>query len=120
MTALATKASESGADLIERARGLLPSLKARWAEADTLRRIPDATIADFRAAGFFRMLQPARAGGLEVDPRVFFDVQRTIASACPSSAWVLGVVAVHNWQLALFAEKAQDEVWGTDPGTLIS
>jgi 3-hydroxy-9,10-secoandrosta-1,3,5(10)-triene-9,17-dione monooxygenase len=66
------------------------------------------------------MLQPSRWGGLEVDPGTFFDVQMTVASACPSSAWVLGVVGVHNWQLALFPELAQVEVWGDDPRTLIS
>jgi 3-hydroxy-9,10-secoandrosta-1,3,5(10)-triene-9,17-dione monooxygenase len=44
----------------------------------------------------------------------------TVASACPSSAWVLGVVAVHAWQLALFPLAAQEEVWGSDSSTLIS
>src|SRR5262249_54032032 len=102
------------------AEELAPILAARAAEADALRRLPDQTIADFHAAGFFRMLQPARWGGLEIDPGVFFDVQTTIAAACPSSAWVLGVVGGHNWQLALFALEAQGEVWGGDPRTLIS
>ena len=36
----------------------------------------------------------------------FFDVQMLIAAACGSSAWVLGVVAVHAWQLALFDVQA--------------
>jgi 3-hydroxy-9,10-secoandrosta-1,3,5(10)-triene-9,17-dione monooxygenase len=106
--------------LLETARALLPALRERAGEGDELRRIPDRTIAEFREAGFFRMLQPTAYGGLEVDPSVFFDVQATIASACPSSAWVLGVLGVHNWQLALFPKNAQDEVWGADPGTLIS
>src|SRR4051812_44674244 len=101
-------------ELLERARALLPSLRERAREAGELRRIPDQTIAEFRDAGFFRMLQPKRWGGLEVEPNTFFDVQMTVASACPSSAWVLGVVAVHSWQLALFAERAQEEVWASD------
>jgi 3-hydroxy-9,10-secoandrosta-1,3,5(10)-triene-9,17-dione monooxygenase len=107
-------------ELVARAIALKDTLAARRARADELRRIPDETIADFREAGFFRMLQPSRWGGLEVDPGTFFDVQMAVASACPSSAWVLGVVAVHAWQLALFPLEAQGEVWGTDPGTLIS
>jgi 3-hydroxy-9,10-secoandrosta-1,3,5(10)-triene-9,17-dione monooxygenase len=112
--------SRSNEELLSRARGLLPKLTTRLAEGDRLRRIPDETIADFHEAGFFRMLQPSRWGGLEVDPALFFDVQATIATACPSSAWVLGVVAVHNWQLALFPLEAQEEVWGKDRATLIS
>ena len=110
----------SGEQLRHRARALVPVLAERGKRADELRRVPDETIADFHEAGFFRMLQPSRWGGLEVDPQVFFDVQMTLASGCPSSAWVLGVVAVHNWQLALFADKAQDDVWGKDRKTLIS
>src|SRR5262245_33341804 len=106
--------------LVQKARELAPVLAQRVPEADRLRRVPDATIAEFKEAGVFKMLQPSRWGGLEVDPKTFFEVQWTIAAACPSSAWVLGVVAVHNWQLALFDPKAQDEVWGEDSSTLIS
>src|SRR5258706_7231303 len=107
-------------DFVGRAKELAPILAKRGAEADTLRRLPDETIREFREAGFFRMLQPSRWGGHEVDPRTFFDTQMAIASGCPSSAWVLGVVAVHAWQLALFSEKAQEDVWGKDNSTLIS
>jgi 3-hydroxy-9,10-secoandrosta-1,3,5(10)-triene-9,17-dione monooxygenase len=107
-------------DFVARARALAPALVERLPQADSLRRLPDATVADFRQAGFFRMLQPARFGGAEVDPSVFFDVQMAIAAACASSAWVLGVVGVHAWQLALFPPRAQEEVWGVDPHALIS
>jgi 3-hydroxy-9,10-secoandrosta-1,3,5(10)-triene-9,17-dione monooxygenase len=107
-------------ELVSRARDLRRVLSERTIEADELRRIPDKTIADFHEAGFFRMLQPKRWGGLEVHPRTFFDVQMEIAKGCPSSAWVLGVVAVHKWQLGLFAEQAQLDVWGNGSRTLIS
>jgi 3-hydroxy-9,10-secoandrosta-1,3,5(10)-triene-9,17-dione monooxygenase len=110
----------SGDELRARARDLAPVLAERSAEAESLRRLPDATIADLQQAGFFRILQPARWGGYEHDPQVFFDVQATLAVGCPSTAWVLGVVSVHNWQLALFPLEAQEEVWGADSSTLIS
>jgi 3-hydroxy-9,10-secoandrosta-1,3,5(10)-triene-9,17-dione monooxygenase len=114
------KDKETEKDLVASARALKPTLSARAPKADELRQVPEETITDFRRAGFFRMLQPSRWGGLEVDPRTFFDVQMEIASACPSSAWVLGVVAVHAWQLALFPLQTQEEVWGTDRAALIS
>lgn len=106
--------------LLENAAALLPVLRARNEAAEAARQVPAETIADFHRAGFFRMLQPRRFGGLEVHPNTFFEVQIQVATACPSSAWVLGVVAVHNWQLALFPEAAQMEVWGDDPTVLIS
>jgi 3-hydroxy-9,10-secoandrosta-1,3,5(10)-triene-9,17-dione monooxygenase len=108
------------AALIARARELAPVLTARLNQTDDLRRLPDETIADFKRAGFFRILQPKRWHGLELDPRTFFEVQIEIAKACPSSAWVLGVVGVHAWQLALFPEQAQRDVWGADDSVLIS
>jgi 3-hydroxy-9,10-secoandrosta-1,3,5(10)-triene-9,17-dione monooxygenase len=107
-------------ELVERARALAPVLKSRAARAASDRRVPEETIADFKAAGFFRMLQPRRWGGYEVHPNTYFEVQMTLAAACPSSAWVLGVVGVHNWQLALFDARAQEEVWSTDASVLIS
>jgi len=106
--------------LISRARALQPALRARAEETAALRRLPDETIADLQEAEFFKMLQPSSYGGLQVHPNTFFDVQIAIAEACPSTAWVLGVVAVHAWQLALFDPEAQAEVWGENPATRIS
>ncbi|MET0594555.1 MAG: acyl-CoA dehydrogenase family protein, partial [Polyangiaceae bacterium] len=112
--------SDRGAELIQRARDLAPTLIARAEKTASDRKISDETIAEFKEAGLFRMLQPSRWGGLEVDPKVFFEVQMTVAAACPSSAWVLGIVGVHSWQMALFPLEAQNEVWGKDSSTLIS
>lgn len=107
-------------ELVRRARALQPALRERRAKGDALRMLPPETVADLQAAGFFRVLQPRRWGGFEHDPQVFFDVQMTIAEACASTAWVLGVVAAHAWQLALFPEQAQADVWGKDSSTLVS
>ena len=112
--------SELAQTLLQRAADLQPALRERSAKAAELRRIPDETIADFQAAGFFKMLQPEQWGGYALDPQVFYAVQMKIAEACMSSAWVLGVVAVHNWQLALFDDQAAQDVWSDDPTTLIS
>jgi 3-hydroxy-9,10-secoandrosta-1,3,5(10)-triene-9,17-dione monooxygenase len=103
-----------------RAIAMQAALAERAPEAAQLRRVPDATIAAFHDAGFFRMLQPSRWGGLEKDPQEFFEVQQAVGAACASSAWVLGVLGVHAWQLALFPLAAQEEVWGADSSVLIS
>ena len=107
-------------ELLQRARDMHPVLLGRCAEARELRRVPDQTIADFKAGGFFRMMQPARYGGYEMSPRHFYDVVFEIARACPSSGWVLSVVGVHSWQLGLLDDRAQREVWGDDDEVIIS
>lgn len=107
-------------ELIAQARALVPVLRERTAEASRLKHLPEATVDDFRRAGFFRIMQPARFGGYELDPRAFFAVQSILAEGCMSSAWVLGVVAIHNWQLGMFDLRAQLDVWQLDADTLIS
>lgn len=99
---------------------LLPGIRKRAGQADVKRRIPEQTIAELQDAGVFRMLQPKRYGGLEAEPRHFYEVVRDIAGACGSTGWVAGVVGVHPWQIGLFPEAAQDDVWSADPGALVS
>jgi 3-hydroxy-9,10-secoandrosta-1,3,5(10)-triene-9,17-dione monooxygenase len=106
--------------LLAAARAMGPSLRERAARCKAERRVPDETVADFHEAGFFRILQPEQWGGLAMDPQVFYSVGLEVARHCPSSAWILGVIAVHNWQLALFDDQAARDVWADDPSVLIS
>lgn len=106
--------------LRQRAREMVPHLRARQQEAARLGRLPEDTIQEMQSNGFFRIMQPRRWGGYEMEPQHFFDVQMTLAEGCMSTAWVLGVVAIHNWQLGLFDDRAQKDVWGTNDATLIS
>jgi 3-hydroxy-9,10-secoandrosta-1,3,5(10)-triene-9,17-dione monooxygenase len=107
-------------EVIESARAMAPHLAARAEAAERDGRVPAETIREMQAAGLFRVLQPRRWGGLELDPRVFFRVQMALAEGCMSTAWIYGVMGVHNWELPLFAERAQHEVWGKDSATLIA
>ena len=92
---------------LDRARALLPALRERAEAAERLRRLPDETMQDFQSAGLFRAMQPKRYGGYELDPGTFYRAVMEVAQACGSSAWILGVVGVHNWQLGLFDAQAQ-------------
>ncbi|MFI7008833.1 3-hydroxy-9,10-secoandrosta-1,3,5(10)-triene-9,17-dione monooxygenase oxygenase subunit [Streptomyces sp. NPDC050145] len=61
---------------------------------------------------------PPRGGGGRAPPppppppALFFDAVREIAQACGSTGWTASVLGVHAWHLALYAPKAQAEVWG--------
>lgn len=106
--------------LIADARAMVPTLRERQAETARLGKLPEDTISAMQAAGFFRIMQPKQYGGYELNPHVFFEVQQILAEGCMSTAWVLGVVAIHNWQLGMFAAQAQQDVWGSDNSVLIS
>ncbi|GAA2643323.1 3-hydroxy-9,10-secoandrosta-1,3,5(10)-triene-9,17-dione monooxygenase oxygenase subunit [Paractinoplanes durhamensis] len=101
-------------------RELLPVLRDRAQEAEDRRQVSAETVKSLAATGFFRLLQPARFGGFEADPATFFGCVRDIAAACGSTGWISSVIGVHNWQMALFPDQAQQDVWGDDPGTLMS
>ena len=107
-------------ELIGRARDMIPRLVERAPQAERDGLIPRETILEMQEAGFFKVLQPQRWGGYEMDPRVFYAVQMALAEGCMATAWVYGVVGVHNWQLPLFPEQAQQDVWAQNPTTLIA
>jgi len=107
-------------DLLARAEALVPVLREREAAAISMRQVSSETIQDFTDAGFFRILQPRRFGGYEHSPAMYCAIARTLAEGCMSSAWVYGVIAVHNWQLALFDPQAAEDVWGGDANVRIS
>ena len=106
--------------LVQRARELVPVLAERAAKAEAARSVPKETIADLQKAGLFRVLQPKQYGGYEMDPQVFYDVCMTLAEGCMSTAWIYGVIGVHNWQIALFDPRAAQDVWKDDTSVLIA
>jgi 3-hydroxy-9,10-secoandrosta-1,3,5(10)-triene-9,17-dione monooxygenase len=107
------------AELIARARALTPTLAARADKAEQERRVPDETIADMQAAGLFRVFQPGRWGGYQMDPAAYFEIQLALAEGCMSTGWVYGVVGLHPWLMGLFDDRAAQEVWGKDDTVLI-
>ncbi|MGW2341394.1 3-hydroxy-9,10-secoandrosta-1,3,5(10)-triene-9,17-dione monooxygenase oxygenase subunit [Streptomyces sp. NPDC001661] len=109
-----------GNTVLKAVRDLLPGIAGRARATDEQGNVPEETVRELIDAGVFRMLQPRPFGGQEADPLDFYQVVRAISAACCSTGWITSVLGVHPWQLGLFTEKAQSEVWGEDPDTLVS
>ena len=107
-------------DVLESVRELTPLFRERAAGAEEARRLPEESVKELKSSGLVRLLQPKRYGGYEADPRLFYEALFSVASACGSTGWVCGVVGVHPWQIALFPDRVQSEVWGDDPDTWVS
>ena len=90
-------------------------LAERAQQAEALRRLPAATIADLTRSGFTELLVPARYGGREAAFSEILDPVRRMAHGCTSSAWTIGFYALHNWMLALFPKEAQSEAFSSRP-----
>ncbi|WP_424214289.1 3-hydroxy-9,10-secoandrosta-1,3,5(10)-triene-9,17-dione monooxygenase oxygenase subunit [Streptomyces sp. BI20] len=104
----------SDEDVLAAVRDLAPALRARAADTENARKVPEATVKELADTGFFRLLQPRAHGGHATHPGLFHEAVKTIARACGSTGWVASVVGVHPWHVALYDPRAQDEVWGTD------
>jgi resorcinol 4-hydroxylase (FADH2) len=118
----ATPAAESRASadrMKAEVRRLLPAIRAKAAETERARRVPDEHVEALREIGFFRLVQPAAFGGDEHDFAVLADLIMDIAQACASTAWVCGLLSAHQWMLGLFAAQAQNDVWAKNPAALL-
>ncbi|MEZ0350702.1 acyl-CoA dehydrogenase [Mycobacterium sp. pR1184] len=90
-------------------------LAARAEEAEQLRRLPAATVSEFRQSELFRLMLPTRFGGLQASFPEVLEPIRLMAHGCASSAWTLGFYTLHNWMLSLFDPRLQDEVFASGP-----
>jgi 3-hydroxy-9,10-secoandrosta-1,3,5(10)-triene-9,17-dione monooxygenase len=106
--------------MVARARGLIPRLRDRAARSEDLRRLPPETERDLHEAGLFRIVQPKRVGGSELDYVALVDCADAIGQADASAAWNFANLSSHHWMLGMFDKRAQDLVWGKDPNTLIA
>lgn len=104
------------AEMIARARALVPNLRKRVTACEETRRIPEESIRELKEAGLFRILQPRAFGGYELDFSTYVKVARELGRGCANTAWVYQNNAMHQLILALFPEQTQREIWATgDP-----
>lgn len=107
-------------ELVARAQALIPMLREKADAVEKARQVPKDTIQAFKDAGFFRILQPKRWGGYEMNPNVLNKVLMELGRGCPSSAWNVMVLGVHPFEVGLLDSRCGDELWGQDDTRLVS
>lgn len=105
-------------ELIDRCEKLVPGLAERAAEAEALRRMPDATVEAASAAELFAMVVPRSLGGLGLGLDTLAQSTRILATGCPASAWTLSFLTMHSWLLARTDPKAHGELFADQPYAL--
>lgn len=106
-------------DLLQQVRALIPTIAAHAPEGAAECRVPPAIIAALKEIGVFRALQPKRWGGYEFSPTALYAFEMAAGEGDMSTAWLVGVLGIIPWAVALFHDRAGDEVWGSDNSTLI-
>ena len=99
-------------EAVEKAKELAATLKTRFKLTEEMTRQPEETIQELRDSGLIRTMVPKRFGGSELDFNTLFRTAIEIAKVDPSAGWCYTLLVVHAWQLAIFPEQAQAEVWG--------
>jgi 3-hydroxy-9,10-secoandrosta-1,3,5(10)-triene-9,17-dione monooxygenase len=107
-------------EIVQRARDMIPMLRERADACEQARMVPKETIQAFQEAGFFKILQPKRWGGYEMNPNTLNRVLIELARGCPSSAWNVMVLGVHPFEVGLLPEQVGDELWSEDNTRLVS
>ncbi|MGB8434104.1 MAG: acyl-CoA dehydrogenase family protein, partial [Burkholderiales bacterium] len=102
-------------EALARACALVPMLRERAARAEALRAMPEETMADLRSSGLLRYQSPKRWGGMELPFFTIIDIVAEVGKGCASTSWNLHNFANHAWMLAMYDDRAQDEIWGEDP-----
>lgn len=109
-----------GAELVARAREMIPFLREMAPTTEAMRRPPEETRLRLKASGLARLWQPKRYGGAEGGLVEGADILREVGRGCGSTAWILAQNLQHNLMLANWPVQAQDEVWGPAPDVLLS
>lgn len=107
-------------EFVARARALKPTLRERAEECERIRRMPDASVADFLSLELYRIMLPKRFGGCEYGWDVWCECLIELAQGDASQAWV---AMVHNEYVQLVSacsQQLQEEIWGENPRALIS
>ena len=107
-------------ELWARAEALLPVLTERAPRCEALRRLPDETLRDFHEAQLFRIHQPNRVGGAELEFAAVVTFGALLARACASTAWNWVNFSAHHMMLGMFPPAAQDRIWGESRDALIA
>ncbi|MEJ2862186.1 acyl-CoA dehydrogenase family protein [Actinomycetospora flava] len=102
------------AELVGRAREIVPVLARNAPETEAARRVVQENIDLIDQAGLFRIMKPKRLGGYETDFRTKLEVSRELARGCGSTSWVTSLMNVCSWFMGLFPDQAQRDVWGED------
>lgn len=109
----------SNETLYQRARELLPAIRAEAEANERNRVVAPHLIAKIRAAGLFRVMVPKRFGGYEQDAELALRVATAFAEGCASTGWCAVAGMVHPGLLAGFPLEAQSELWNEGPDAYV-
>jgi alkylation response protein AidB-like acyl-CoA dehydrogenase len=120
------QAQTGAADLLARARAMVPLLRAEAAAIEAARELTPPVVAALHEADFFRLLTPPAIGGAALPLPDFAALTETLALGDASTAWIICQSNVSSMSSAahmaqeaarrLFGERRGGLAWGARNG----
>jgi resorcinol 4-hydroxylase (FADH2) len=104
----------SADELLERARAMVPEIRAVAEETERNRNLLPQTVERLRESELLRTCRPRMFGGFEYDAEVALQVALTISAACASTGWTVNGAVSNGYSLAHWPIEAQRELWEGD------
>lgn len=121
MSTMDTTPRAPGAEeLLDRVAQIAPVLARHAPDGDRDRRLAQESIDALAEAGLLKITVPRRFGGFEVPIWTKMQVSAAIAQTDGATAWVATLINVCHWLGGLFGDRAQQDIWGENPGARIA
>src|SRR5437879_4338351 len=101
-------------ELVERARAMVPEIRALAEETEKNRQIAPHIIAKFREAELLRVTRPKEFGGFEYDGETALRIALTISAACASTGWAVNGAVSNGRSMSHCPIETQREIWAGD------
>ena len=101
-------------ELVERARAMVPEIRALAEETERNRTIFPHIIRKFREAELLRTSRPKEFGGFEHDGETALRIALTISAACASTGWAVNGAVSNGRSMSHFPIETQREIWASD------
>jgi 3-hydroxy-9,10-secoandrosta-1,3,5(10)-triene-9,17-dione monooxygenase len=98
---------------------LIPEIAAAAADVDRNRAVDPQVIERLHDTGYFALLRPQGFGEPGGEPDDYLTATCELSSACVSTGWLAGWLALNSWGLSVRNEKVQQEIWAGEPRTLL-
>jgi indole-3-acetate monooxygenase len=106
--------------VVQEAAALRPALREYREEIEREQRLPQALVAQLRAAGLYKMVIPRSLGGLQADPLTYLRAVELLAEGAGSVGWNLGNGGVGQLVTLGLPDAGVEEIYGKRADTIIA
>ncbi|ARQ68822.1 acyl-CoA dehydrogenase family protein [Streptomyces marincola] len=103
--------SDGGDAVLRAVSAAVPRLRAIGREVEERRWLTDESIALLEEAGVFRIVTPARFGGLELPLADRLRILAEVSRGCSSTGWAVTVWVYTTWLATLFPDEVRKEIF---------